>query len=189
MNQLADLARRLESLIRTGTIAQVQMAPPRVRVKSGGLESNWLPWITFRAGTTRDWDPPTVNEQCVIFSPSGEPAAGLVLVGLNSESIPAPSTSADECVRVYPDGARIRYNHATGALEVTGIKTARIQAAQKCTVDCPENEVTGNLLVKGKLTVQAGATITGAVEQSGGALSSNGIVLHTHTHPGTGGPQ
>jgi phage baseplate assembly protein V len=189
MNELADLARRLESMIRTGTIAEVQLKPPRVRVSSGKLTTNWLPWITLRAGGTRDWDPPTGNEQCLIFSPSGDPAAGLVLVGLNSDEFPSPSSNADECLRLYPDGARILYNHASGALEVSGVKTASIVASQKCIVDCPENEITGNLLVKGKLTLKGGADIVGAVKQVDGPLSSNGIVLNTHTHPGTGAPQ
>ncbi len=34
---LADLSRRLESLIRTGTIAAVDLPAVRVRVRSGGL--------------------------------------------------------------------------------------------------------------------------------------------------------
>lgn len=188
MTEFADLARRLESLIRTGTISEVQLKPLRVRVASGGLTSNWLSCITLRAGTTRDWDPPTKDEQCVIFSPSGDPALGLVLVGLNSNSIPSPSDSPDECLRVYPDGARILYNHKSGALEVSGIKTALLQADEKCTVDCPEVETTGNLRVKGKLFVGQGAEITGEVVQQGGNMSSNGIIVHTHKHPGTGGP-
>ena len=131
MDDIADLIRRLESLIRYGTIAEVQMAPPRVRVKSGGLTSTWLPWFAPRAGTTTEWDPPTVGEQCVLFSPSGNPATGVVLVGLFSDAHPAPSSSPDEHVRDYPDGARITYNHATGALSATGIKTALVQAAEK----------------------------------------------------------
>lgn len=188
MTEFADLSRRLESLIRTGTISEVRYKPLRVRVASGGLTSNWLACITFRAGSTLDWDPPTVNEQCVIFSPSGDPALGLVLVGLNSDSIPAPSESPDECLRVYPDGARILYNHKTGALTVSGIKTALLQAAEKCVIDCPKVETTGDLLVKGKLTVESGADFTGDVIQQGGNMTSNGIVVHTHKHPGTGGP-
>ncbi|MDF2792534.1 MAG: phage baseplate assembly protein [Pseudomonas orientalis] len=188
MTEFADLSRRLESLIRTGTISEVRHKPLRVRVASGGLTSNWLACITLRAGSTQDWDPPTPNEQCVIFSPSGDPALGLVLVGLNSESIPAPSESPDECLRVYPDGAQILYNHKTGALTVSGIKTALLQAAEKCVIDCPEVETTGDLLVKGKLTVEQGADFTGDVIQQGGNMISNGIVVHTHKHPGTGGP-
>ncbi|WJK10271.1 phage baseplate assembly protein V [Pseudomonas fluorescens] len=188
MTEFADLSRRLESLIRTGTISEVRYKPLRVRVATGGLTSNWLACITLRAGNTRDWDPPTANEQCVIFSPSGDPALGLVLVGLNSDSIPAPSESPDECLRVYPDGAQILYNHKTGALTVSGIKTALLQAAEKCVIDCPKVETTGDLLVKGKLTVVQGADFTGDVIQQGGNMISNGIVVHTHKHPGTGGP-
>lgn len=216
MDDIADLIRRLESLIRYGTIAEVQMAPPRVRVKSGGLTTIWRPWISLRAGDTTEWDPPTVGEQCVFFSPSGEPTTGFALVGLFSDARPAPSSSPDEHVRAYPDGARITYNHATGALSATGIKTALVQAAEKCTVDCPESEFTGNVLVKGTLTVEklltymsgmagqggssgGSTTITGPINHQGefsnqGRVSSNGIVLDSHRHPGdsggtTGAPQ
>jgi phage baseplate assembly protein gpV len=49
-------------------------------------------------------------------------------------------------------------------------------------------ETTGDLLVKGKLTVEKGADITGDVIHQGGNMISNGIVVHTHKHPGTGGP-
>jgi phage baseplate assembly protein V len=188
MTEFAEIARRLESLIRTGTISEVQLKPLRVRVASGGLTSNWLSCITLRAGTTRDWDPPTLHEQCVIFSPSGDPALGLVLVGLNSDGIPSPSESQDECLRVYPDGARILYNHKTGALEVSGVKSAMLQAAEKCVIDCPKVETTGDFLVKGKLTVEKGADLTGTVTHTGGDMSSNGIIVHTHKHQGTGGP-
>lgn len=153
MDEIADLIRRLESLIRYGTIAEVQMVPPRVRVKSGKLTTTWRPWISLRAGDTTEWDPPTIGEQCVFFSPSGEPTTGFALLGLFSDAHPAPSSSPDEHVRLYPDGARIAYNHATGALSATGIKTALVQAAEKCTVDCPLTEFTGDVHILGKLTV------------------------------------
>ncbi|TCP13769.1 phage baseplate assembly protein V [Crenobacter luteus] len=214
MDQLADLIRRIESLIRYGTIAEVQMTPPRVRVQSGGLTSDWRPWFAPRAGTTIEWDPPTIGEQCMLFSPSGDPATAVVLVGLFSDAHPAPSSSPDEHLRTYPDGARILYNHATGALEATGIKTALVQAAEKCIVDCPESEFTGNVLVRGTLTylgglnnagMGTGATISGPIDHDGdyqhqgtfnntGSVVSNGVTLHTHSHPGdsggtTGAPQ
>lgn len=220
MEQSAELARLIENLIRLGTIAEVQMKPPRVRVKSGNLTSNWLVWITLRAGETREWNPPTVGEQCIVFSPSGNTAAGIVLVGIPSDLIPAPSDSPDEHVRLYPDGARIAYNHATGALSATGIKTALVEAANHVTVDCPSTTCTGDVLVMGNLTVNGdtviGGTATimkllsylsgmsgkpgtgggktvikGVIEHDGeftntGRVSSNGIVLDTHTH---GDPQ
>lgn len=228
MDDFADLNRRLESLIRLGTIAQVDHAKARVRVQSGKLNTKWLPWLTLRAGTTREWDPPTIGEQCLLISPSGDPATGVALLGLFSDANPAPSSSPDEHLRDYPDGARIHYNHATGALEATGIKTALVQASDHVTVDCPNTTCTGDVLIMGNLTVNGDTVIggmatimkllsylsgmsgkpgtgggktviEGEIEHQGdftntGRVSSNGIVLDTHTHPGdsggtTGAPQ
>lgn len=210
MNTLADLARRVESLIRLGTVVAVDLETARIRVASGGLTTAWLPWFERRAGTTRDWNPPTVGEQCMVLSPSGDPATGIVLTGLFSNAAPAPNDSGDESTREYPDGARITYNHAGGHLSVTGIQTAVVEASKHVTVDCPNSTFTGNVLIEGKLTVEElltyrngllgfegggghGNVFTGNLTHVGGNLSSNGIVLHTHIHHDslsgtTGGP-
>lgn len=211
MNALADLARRLDNLLRLGTIAEVNHAQALCRVKSGGITTGWLPWIERRAGTTRTWSPPTVGEQVIVFSPSGEPAAGVVLAGLYTAAHDQPSGTSNHHVMDFPDGARITYDHAAGALAVTGIKTATVQASDHVTVDCPESTITGNVLIQGQCTVQGlltyanglagtggsnGNAISGDFTHNGGNLSSNGVVLHTHVHGGvvagganTEGPQ
>ena len=61
MNDFAALSRMLENLIRFGVIAAVQMEPPRVKVKSGTLDTAWLPWLALRAGADQEWDPPTLS--------------------------------------------------------------------------------------------------------------------------------
>lgn len=201
--QLADLARRVANMIRTGRIAAVDHAGPRVRVQSGDLLTEWLPWQTRRAGNTRTWDPPTVGEQVMVLSPSGEPAAGMVIPALYCQDHPAPDNSPDTHVTEYPDGARISYNHATGALAASGIQTGAIQAAVSVTLDTPLTHCTGKLTVDDLLTYGNGIAgtaginnniINGQLTHVGGDLSSNGIVLHTHTHLGdsggtTGSPQ
>lgn len=208
---IAHLSRLVENLIRVGTVAAVDHAAARCRVASGELVTEWLPWLEHRAGNTLTWDPPTIGEQVIILSPSGEPAGGIVLTGIFCTAHPAPSASASEHVIAYPDGARIAYNHTSGALTATGIQTATIQAAVSVTLDTPETHITGNVQVDGTLTVDdlltygngiagtGGANnniISGDFTHAGGNLSSNGIVLHTHTHGGvvpgggsTGGPQ
>ena len=112
-NQSADINRRLESMIRLGTIAAVDHGAARCQVKTGGLVTEWLPWLERRAGTTRDWDPPTVGEQCLLLSPSGEPGAGIVLTGIASNANPMPSGDKNKQVRNWPDGARHHYDHAS----------------------------------------------------------------------------
>ena len=203
--ELADLARRLTNILRPGTVEAIDHAAARVRIRSGDILTDWLPWLTARAGATATWSPPPVGEQVLLLAPSGNLAAAIVLPALYADAHPAPSTSPNEHVMEFPDGAVITYNHAAGALSVQGIKTLTIEADTHVTLNAPATTVTGALTVQGLLTYQAGlagtgggagTTISGTIVQTGGTLSSNGIVLATHTHPGvqtggsnTGGPQ
>lgn len=157
----ADTERRMESLIRTGTIASVDLASARATVTSGGLTTTGLPWLEVRAGTTTVWNPPTVGEQVVLLCPSGDPSTGILLRGLHSDGIAPPDSSADTHVTKYPDGAVVSYNHASSHLEVSGIKTATIVASELITLDVPETVITGNVTIKGHLLVKLWATVEG----------------------------
>ncbi|MGE4335578.1 MAG: phage baseplate assembly protein V [Pigmentiphaga sp.] len=196
MHEIAELFRLISNLIRIGTVFAVDLAsqPARVRVASGDLQSNWLPWLELRAGTTTTWNPPTIGEQVVLLCPDGDPAAGVVLMGLNSDARPAPSNSAAEHVTLYPDGARIVYDHQAGQLTAEGIKTATVIASESATLRCPEITLDGNVTVTGLFTYKAGMSgkngkgngtvITGDLRHTGGELSSHGVVLHIHDHGG-----
>ena len=111
----ADINRRLESIVRFGRIVAVDCAAGRCRVQSGGLVSAWLPWLERREGTTTDWDPPTVGEGCILLSPSGETAGGIVLVGVASNAHLPPSHDENKHLRRYPDGALEEYDHQAHA--------------------------------------------------------------------------
>jgi phage baseplate assembly protein V len=194
MNSAAELFRLISNLIRIGTVFAVDLSvrPAKVRVASGDLETNWLPWLELRAGKTRTWNPPTEGEQVIVFCPDGEPAGGVVLAGLNSEGVPAPSDSEAEHVTEYPDGARITYDHQAGKLTAVGIAAALIEASESATIKCPEIILDGNVTVTGLLAYQAGmagksgkgnnTTIEGNITHENGDLSSNGVVLHKHKH-------
>jgi phage baseplate assembly protein V len=164
-----DLLRRLENLIRLGTIAAVDHQAARCTVSTGGLTVPGLPWLAARAGSSLDWDPPTVGEQCILFSPSGEPALGVVLVGLYSQQRPAPANSADLRRRTYPDGAVIEYDHAAQAL------TATLPAGG-----------TAKLTAPGGVTILGDVDITGLVTVSEDVIAA-GISLVDHRHPGDSG--
>jgi phage baseplate assembly protein V len=175
---ITDLLRRLENLIRLGTIAAVDHAAARCTVSTGGLSVPNLPWLALRAGSSLDWDPPTVGEQCILFSPSGEPAQGVALVGLYSQQRPAPSNSATVRRRKYPDGAVIDYDHATHTLSAT------LPAGGKAQLTAP-----------GGVTILGNVDITGTVTVSEDVLAA-GISLVNHVHGGvqsgpsnTGAPQ
>lgn len=175
---ITDLLRRLENLIRLGTIAAVDHQAARCTVSTGGLSVPNLPWLALRAGSSSDWDPPTVGEQCILFSPSGEPALGVALVGLYSQQRPAPSNSATVRRRKYPDGAVIDYDHASHTL------SAVLPAGGQAQLTAP-----------GGVTILGNVDITGTVTVSEDVLAA-GISLVKHVHGGvqsgpstTGAPQ
>lgn len=210
MNTLAtlqELARALRNMIRTGVIVETDLDAGRCRVQTGGIQTDWLQWLTQRAGRSRTWWAPSVGEQVIILAVGGELDTAFVLPAIFSDDYPAPSASADALHIAFPDGAVIEYEPETSALTVSGIKTADVTASEsltatvplvlvkadtRITLDTPEVVCT-NKLTTGSIEVQKGGTMKGDIEHSGGSLSSNGKVLHTHKHPGdsggeTGGP-
>ncbi len=125
---IADLARLLENIVRFGTVEAVQMQPPRVQVKSGNITTAWRPWLNLRAGADREWDPPTIGEQVVLLSPSGNLAQGVVLTGLFSDLIPANGERDGLHRRTYRDGAVIEYDSIAKHLRATLPGTAEVTA-------------------------------------------------------------
>lgn len=188
---LIELSRRLENIVRIGTVHSVDHAAVRCRVQSGGLLTQWLAWIESRAGETTTWNPPTVGEQCIVFSPSGEAAGGIVLYGIHSTGHQPPSHAPEKHVIKFPDGAVISYDHAAGHLEATGIITGVIQADTSVTIDTVDVFVTGRLTVDGLLTYRSGmqgtggsgasAVIDGDVSVTGDVMAG-GISLRGHVH-------
>ncbi|UYV41559.1 phage baseplate assembly protein V [Providencia rettgeri] len=205
----AEIRRLIKNLIRIGIVTDVN-AKKGCRVQIGNLETDWLNWITLRAGSTRTMNAPSVGEQVLILALGGELTTAFVLTGIfsNDHSEPTDSLTADH--RTYSDGAIIEYEPATGALIATGIKTAIIDASEQInattnvvivnaskqinlttpTVICSEN------LTCATLNVTEGGEMTGDIVHKNGTFSSNGVVLDDHDHGGverggsrTDGPQ
>ncbi|MGK6329134.1 phage baseplate assembly protein V [Erwinia sp. DT-104] len=193
--QIPEILRLLRNLIRIGTVSAVNLDDGLCRVDTGNNTTNWLHWLTARAGRTRSWNAPSVGEQVLVLCLGGELDTGFVLPGVFSDDNPAPSASADALHWSFPDGAVIEYEPASGALKATGIQTATIQAVVKIMLDSPEVECSA-LLKTATLEVTQGGTMKGDVQHSGGSFSSNGVVVHSHKHGGvksggdtSGGPQ
>lgn len=186
--EISEILRLLRNLIRIGTVSEVNLDDALCRVDTGQNTTGWLHWLTARAGKTRAWNAPSVGEQVLILCLGGELDTGFVLPGIFSDASPAPSASADALHWSFPDGAVIEYEPETGALTATGIQTATIKAAVKILFNSPEVECTA-LLKTAQLEVTDGGTMKGNITHTGGSLSSNGKVLHTHKHPGDSGGQ
>lgn len=154
---IAALARLIENIVRFGTVADVQMQPPRVKVKSGNITTAWLPWLNLRAGADREWDPPTEGEQVVLLSPSGNLTQGVALTGLFSDLIPANGDRAGLHRRTYRDGAVIEYDSIAKHLRATLPGTAEVTAVGNVTLT---TQAALSAIAAGNITLTSEADIT-----------------------------
>lgn len=206
----SETERILANLIRVGVVTELDEAGARVKVDAGGLDTDWLPWLTMRAGATRTWSAPRPGEQVLVLSPYGDPAQAVALPALYQDDHPPPASSKDVEHAVFPDGSTVDYNSATNTLEVTvagagnvvvNCKQATINAADHVTLNTPQTTCKGKLTVEGLFTYLAGmvgsggggasATINGNVAINGASLKHNGKDVgstHTHREQGDGAP-
>lgn len=137
LNSIQDIARAIRNLIRTGIVTAVNPDEGLCRVQTGGMQTTWLNWLTCRAGRSRVWWATSVGEQVLILAIGGELDTAFVLPGIFSDDHPAPSASSDAFHVSFPDGAVIEYEPESGALTVSGIKTADVTASDSITATVP----------------------------------------------------
>ncbi|EID6968869.1 phage baseplate assembly protein V [Escherichia coli] len=136
--QLTEIMRLITNLIRTGVVTEVDRENWLCRVKTGELETNWISWLTLRAGNARTWWRPSEGEQVVLLSLGGNLETAFALPAIYSNQFAPPSTSADACVTEHPDGGWFEYEPATGRWYVRGIKSMVIEAAGNITLKTSE---------------------------------------------------
>ena len=190
-----------------GTVSAVDADKVQARVRlpeCDNLRTHWLNVLQRNTQNNKDYWLPDIGEQVeVLLDANGEDG---VILGSVYSSVDKPPFS-DKNVRgtVYADGAEFSYNRDTHTLTVRGgIEHIRIECqadvtvkTPKVTIDAPETEITGNLLVGGKLTYERGmagsggngaaASIQGNVEVNGnvhstGSMLSDGPNSNHHGH-------
>lgn len=178
MNDYAELARLIENLIRIGTIAEVDLVKARVRVQTGDLLTGWLPWRTARAGADREWNPPTIDEQVLLLSPSGQLANGVAITGLFSDAHPANGDRAKLHRATYSDGAVIEYDSQVHHLRahLPGGGTTEL-------ISDGGVRIVGDITLEGDLIQTGNQQVTGNVEVTVDVVAA-GISLVRHVHGG-----
>ena len=91
--QLTEIMRLITNLIRTGVVTEVDRENWLCRVKTGDLETNWISWLTLRAGNARTWWRPSEGEQVVLLSLGGNLENILTVAGLNTNPPPGAGIS------------------------------------------------------------------------------------------------
>ncbi|HWX66046.1 MAG TPA: phage baseplate assembly protein V [Rhodanobacter sp.] len=192
MDQLVEISRLLQNLLRFGTVASVDHAAGTCTVATGALVTRPMPWLVQRAGDARTWWAPSIGEQVVLLCPGGDTARGVVQPAIYSSSAPRAAGSDTAKTTHYPDGALVSYDPQTHQL------TATLPAGGKTTIASPGGvSITGDTTIIGKLSVSddttlsaklhvasdvtVDTTLTASADVVGGGKSVKG-----HKHPETG---
>ena len=218
---LGDMDRRLGNLLRIGTVTQVDTANAVMKVDIGDLVTDWVPWSTPRAGQDQVWTTPDVGEQVLLLSP-GDPSQGVVIGSMFQNAHPANGNDGKDRRITFADGSLIEFDRTGSVLNVVVQPAGHIRlhignttlllengkttlTTPELLVSCPQSTFTGAVTVQGLLTYTAGltgsggsgASMTGPITQSGGAVTLAGASLthngknvgstHTHTGVQTGG--
>ncbi|WP_353280575.1 phage baseplate assembly protein V [Wolbachia endosymbiont (group B) of Cyclophora punctaria] len=125
---ISELNRKLANIVRIGLVKEVNYDKAKVRVKIGELLTDYLPWITSKAGKDRDWSPPDIDEQVVVFSPLGELSLGVVLAGIYQEKYPILENKKEINSVKFQDGTRLLYDKEKHHLEIEVVDKITLKA-------------------------------------------------------------
>jgi len=182
-----------------GIVSKIDPKNHKVRCKIPALEdleTAWLSFLTPNAGGNQFYCLPDVGELvALLLDARGE--GGCVLGAIYNAQDPTPAADSNIWMKKFSNGTVIKHDRATGNVEVSAMGDVLIKSPSKVTIDCPETETTGNLLVSGSLTYMKGmtgngaggatATINGTLETKGGDVKADNISLKNHKHPGDSG--
>ena len=173
----AQMDRMLAGLLIPCYVVAVDLVDAKVRVTDGGdWTSAWVRWHSLAAGKARHWRAPSIGEQGMLVSPSGEPAQGTFVPGLYGKAGDRPDNRDHVEVWRFDDGGSIVYDWAansytiklpTGTVNIEvgsskatitddaiSAKSKAITAeAERYTAIAPEILLRGNVKIDGPLLV------------------------------------
>ena len=176
---LSEQQRKLHNIATIGTVFDINPADATMRLQVGDNQTDWVPIPTLAAGQVRVWRCPSIGEQFLLVSPSGDLANAIPVISIYSQQF--PSSSSD------PNEIRVRYNDT----DFLSIKTADSQLTLKI------NDIIfdGDLTVTGGVDIGTNVLVGGDIHSLGDTVAGS-ISLKSHTHgnvqsgrSNTGAPQ
>ncbi|MCE1004503.1 phage baseplate assembly protein V [Pseudomonas sp. NMI1173_11] len=188
----AQLDRMVAGLVIPCYVVAVDLIDAKVRVTDGGdWTSAWVRWHALAAGNARHWRAPSMGEQGVLVSPSGEPAQGTFVPGLYGNAGDRPDNRDHVEVWRFDDGGSMVYDWAansytiklpTGTVNIEvgsskatitddaiSAKSKAITAeAETYTAIAPEILLQGNVKIDGALLVTLDILGLGKIIDTGG---------------------
>lgn len=179
----AEHDRMIAAMIIPCVVVGVDLAAGRVRVKSGDWTSAWVRWHSQAAGKARHWRAPGLNEQGILFSPSGVAAMGTFVAGLYGNAGAQPDNRDHVEVWRFEDGGSLVYDWQAHSYSIdlpAGTVTIKVgDSVLEMTPDgtrlvSDQINLVGQVIIDGEVAINGTLTTTGDIHSAGKVIDAGG---------------
>ena len=180
----AEHDRMIAAMLIPCVVVGVDLAVGAVRVQSGDWTSAWVRWHSLAAGKARHWRAPSLNEQGVLFNPSGQAGMGTFIPGLYGNAGAQPDNRDHVEAWRFDDGGSLVYDWQAKSYAITlpsGTVTTKVASTETVVTDNAVNVITGNINLKATVTIDGALHVTQGITSAGAIIDAGGNSNH-HTH-------
>jgi phage baseplate assembly protein V len=105
----SEFIRRLNNIVRLGTVSEVDYKKARIRVKIGKITTTWIPCLTT-AGAIKLCNPPVVGEQVSVISHGGDLSLAVAIPSIFQSKFDAPSNDENVVRLELLENANIEFD-------------------------------------------------------------------------------
>jgi len=181
---LAEHDRMIAAMLMPCVVVGVDLAAATVRVQAGDWVSAWVRWHSLAAGKARHWRAPSLNEQGVLFNPSGQAGMGTFIPGLYGDAGGQPDNRDHVEVWRFDDGGSLVYDWQAKSYSITlptGTVAIKVGGTEAVVTDSAVNVTSGNINLEGTVTIDGPLHVTQDITSAGSILDVGGNSNH-HTH-------
>lgn len=174
----AEHDRMIAAMLMPCVVVGVDLTAARVRVQSGDWTSAWVRWHSLAAGKARHWRAPSLKEQGVLFSPSGEPAMGTFIPGLYGTAGAPPDNRDHVEVWRFDDGGSLVYDWQAGSysIDLPNGTVATIKVGGSVLEVTPERVrvAAGQIALAGVVNIDGPLNVSGDINGAGMIIDAGG---------------
>ena len=181
----AQLDRMLAGLVIPCYVVGVDLVAAKVRVTDGGdWTSAWVRWHAIAAGKARHWRAPSMGEQGVLVSSSGEPAQGTFVPGLYGNAGAQPDNRDHVEVWRFDDGGSLVYDWQARSYSIElpgGTVSLKVAGSSLLVTDNAITLNAANIALTGEVSINGGLRVTGDILGAGKIIDTGGNTAN-HKH-------
>lgn len=180
---VAQHDRMISTMLMPCVVVAVDLSTGMVRVQSGDWTSAWVRWHSQAAGKARHWRVPSLKEQGVMLSPSGEAGMGTFIPGLYGNAGAQPDNRDHVEVWRFDDGGSLVYDWEANSYTIdlpAGNVTIKVgdsvldMTPNSARLVSSQINLVGVVTIDGETQIHGGLNATGDINSAGRVVDALG---------------